>query len=109
LPLTALASRLAFLPRPMTGSFASCGGSAATYGPRSQLSCRRRDARWLHVPRRAKLKPSRHHVVSSSRISGGEPALERLRILKAGRGKGKQPQTAGNAGHPTEDRGPVRR
>jgi hypothetical protein len=44
LPLTALASRLAFLPRPMTGSFASCGGSAATYGPRSQLSCRRRDA-----------------------------------------------------------------
>jgi hypothetical protein len=30
------------------------------------------------------------------------PAQERLRTLKAGRGKGKQPETAGNAGHPTE-------
>ena len=44
LPFTALASRLAFLPRPMTGSFVSCGTSAAAYGPRPQLSCRRRGA-----------------------------------------------------------------
>jgi hypothetical protein len=44
LPLTALASLLAFLPRPMTDSLVSCGTSAATYGPRSRPSCRRRGA-----------------------------------------------------------------
>jgi hypothetical protein len=42
-----------------------------------------------------KLKPSRYHAVSSSRICGGGPAQERLRILKAGRGKGKQPADPG--------------
>ena len=80
--------------------------SAATYGPRS--SCAAGDAalRWLHVPRRMKLKPSRYHVVSSSRICGAGPAQERLRSLKAGRGEGKQPKAAGNAGHPAEDRAP---
>jgi hypothetical protein len=31
-----------------------------------------------------KLKPSRYHAVSSSRISGAGPAQERFRILKAG-------------------------
>jgi hypothetical protein len=37
------------------------------------------------------LKPSRYHVVSASRIGGAGPAQERFRTLKAGRGKGKQP------------------
>jgi hypothetical protein len=37
-----------------------------------------------------KLKPSRYHGVSSSRICGAGPAHDRLRTLKAGRGKGKQ-------------------
>jgi len=35
--------------------------------------------------------------------------LDAARGRAAGRGNGKQPETAGNAGHPTEDRGPVRR
>jgi hypothetical protein len=50
-----------------------------------------------------RLKPSRHHAVSASRICGAGPAQERLRTLKAGRGKGKKPADPGLA----PDRGSV--
>ena len=109
LPLTALASRLAFLPTPMTGSLVSCGTSAATYGPRSRPSCRRRGAPVTpcSTPDEAQtFQISRRELFSHLRRRAS------ARLAPDPEGRTRQRQAAidrSNAGHPNEDRRPARR
>jgi len=54
-----------------------------------------------------KFKPSSYHAASVLLLLWCGASAGRHRTLKAGHGKGKQPETADNARHRTQDRDPM--